>query len=64
MKPTESGWRSFVNKPDKELKKLLETYIEKYDRLSMDNVYEVKVLEINQELKNREEFRKVKLMDL
>jgi hypothetical protein len=45
-------------KPDKELKELLEKYIKKSDRLQMNNVYEVKVLEINQELKNREELRK------
>jgi len=52
------GRGSFVNKPDKELKELLEKYIKKSDRLQMNNVYEVKVLEINQELKNREELRK------
>jgi len=39
---------------DKELKKLLEKYIEKSDRCS---VYESKVLKINKELKNREELR-------
>ena len=47
-----------MNKTDKELKELLEKYIKKSDRLSIDNVYEVRVLEINQELKNREELRK------
>lgn len=52
-----------MNLPDKELKELLEKYIKKSDRLPMDNVYEVKVLEINQELKNREELRKKKTVN-
>jgi hypothetical protein len=44
--------------PDKELIKLLETYIKKSDKHSTNDIYELKVLEINKELKNREELRR------